>query len=324
MEKIREGLKKNKLIFKIWNIFYQKKLKRVEEAKLKGKYTFINRSKSNEDLCIILAGYKEFLWKDTFTRIEKYIPNNFDVCVVSCGLYDKKLADLCEKNDWSYLSVEENKVTLAQNIAINLHNDANYIYKLDEDMFVTKDFFGKLKETYLKVKQENKFKVGFIAPLININGYSYRRVLEKTNLLSKFEEKFGIAYMDATPGEPIIENSDIAKFLWGYGNDELKNIDEISDEFSKQEFTYSICPIRFSIGAIMFPRSSWEKMEKFDVVRGNNMGLDEVKFCQFCTTYSRPMIVSENVLVGHFSYGPQTSEMKKYYNDNKNIFSLKS
>ena len=45
---------------------------------------------------------------------------------------------------------------------------------------------------------------GLIAPLININGYSYRRILEKTNLLNKFEEKFGKAVMDATPGEKNI------------------------------------------------------------------------------------------------------------------------
>ena len=105
---------------------------------------------------------------------------------------------------------------------------------------------------------------------------------------------------------------------------ELKNIDEISRKFSKEEFSYSICPIRFSIGAILLPRETWNKMEKFDVCRGNNMGLDEVKLCQFCTIYSRVMVISENILVGHFSYGPQTSEMKKYYQEHKEIFSLKS
>ena len=324
MEKVRELLKKNKLIFGIWNKFYQRKLNKKEEAKLKGKYEFIDRSKKSENLCIILAGYKEFLWKEVFERIEKFIPKDFDVCIVSPGMFNEKLVELCEKNSWSYLSVEMNKVTLAQNIAIHLHKSAKYIYKLDEDMFITEEFFENLKETYLKVKEENKYKVGFVAPLININGYSYRRILEKTNLLSKFEEKFKSAYMDATPGEQIIENGEIAKFMWGNGNQELKNIDEISRKFSKEEFSYSICPIRFSIGAILLPRETWNKMEKFDVCRGNNMGLDEVKLCQFCTIYSRVMVISENILVGHFSYGPQTSEMKKYYQEHKEIFSLKS
>lgn len=323
MERIRELLKKNKLIFNIWNKFYQRKLNKKEQAKLKGKYKFVNRSKNSDDLCIILAGYKEFLWKYVFVRIEKFIPKEIDVCIVSPGMFNEKLAKLCEKNNWSYLSVEENKVTLAQNIAIHLHENAKYIYKLDEDMFITKGFFENLKETYLKIKKEKKYKIGFVAPLININGYSYRRILEKTNLLSKFEEKFGVAYLDATPGKPIIENADIAKFLWGENNTELKELDKLSKEFQKQDFSYSICPIRFSIGAIMFPRDTWNEMGKFNVVRGNNMGLDEVQICQYCTIESRPMFISENILVGHFSYGPQTTEMKKYYQENKDIFSLK-
>ena len=138
---------------------------------------------------------------------------------------------------------------------------------------------------------------GLIAPLININGYSYRRVLEKTNLLNKFEEKFGKAVMDATPGEKILTDGEVAKFLWGNDNEELKDIDKISEKFLKGEFKYSASPIRFSIGAILMPREIW-----------NSMG---------------PVIVSENVLVGHFSYGPQTSAMKEYYKENKDIFRFK-
>lgn len=324
MEKLRELLKKNKLIFNIWNIFYQRKLKKIEDNKLKSKYTFIDRSKKEKDMCIILAGYKEFLWNDVFERIKKFIPKNIDVCIVSPGMYNEKLVKLCEENNWSYLSVEQNKVTLAQNIAINLYPNAEYIYKLDEDMFITENFFYDLKETYKKVIEDKCYKPGIIVPLINVNGYSYKRVLDKLNLTEKFEGKFGTAYMDASHGEPIIENADIAQFLWGKDNEELKNIDKVSKEFSKNKKEYTICPIRFSIGAMLLPRKIWEQMEKFDVVRGPNLGLDEVKLCQYCTISSRPIIVSENCLVGHFSYGPQTKEMKKYYEANRDIFSLKS
>ena len=323
MEKVREILKKNKIIFNIWNFFYQKKLKKIESLKIKGKYTFIDRKNERENLCIILAGYKEFLWEDVFERIKKFLPEDFDVCVVSSGLFSEKLDEICNKNNWSYLYTVENKITLIQNIAINLHSKAKYIYKLDEDMFITRGFFENLKETYLKVLKEDRYKPGFVAPLININGYCYRRILEKTNLLSKFEEKFGKAYMDSTPGEKIIEDPEIAKFLWGKDNSELENLDELSEKFLHDKFEYSICPIRFSIGAIMFPRETWEKMGKFNVYRGNNIGLDEVQICEFCTISSRPMIISENMLVGHFSYGPQTQKMKNFYNEHRKIFSLK-
>jgi hypothetical protein len=43
------------------------------------------------------------------------------------------------------------------------------------------------------------------------------------------------------------------------------------------------------------------------------MGADEVNLCTFCMLQSRPIMVSENVVVGHFSFGRQTEEMKKYY-----------
>lgn len=239
------------------------------------------------------------------------------------GLFNEKLNKMCEEKKWSYLSVEENKVTLAQNIAIELHKDAKYIYKLDEDMFITKGFFENLKDTYLKVKEEGKYVPGLIAPLININGYSYRRVLEKTNLLNKFEEKFGKAVMDATPGEKILTDGEVAKFLWGNDNEELKDIDKISEKFLKGEFKYSASPIRFSIGAILMPREIWKSMGKFNVFRGKDLGEDENQICKYCLIESRPVIVSENVLVGHFSYGPQTSAMKEYYKENKDIFRFK-
>lgn len=322
MEKIRKILKKNKFIFNIWNFFYKRKQNKIEQKKLKGNYKFINNSKKSENLCLILAGYKEYLWGDVFERIKQFVPDDFDVCIVSSGLYNDKLLKICNENNWSYLSVEENKVTLVQNIAIDLHKTAKFIYKLDEDMFITKGFFDILKQTYNKVIEDNKYKPGFVAPLININGYSYRRILEKIDMLSDYEGKFGIAYVDGTPGEQIIDNSEIAKYLWGNNNEILKNIDKLSNDFSKNELDYSICPIRFSIGAILLPRETWENMGKFNVHRGNNMGADEVQLCEYCTVYSRPMIVSENSVIGHFSYGPQTEEMKKYYNENRGVFSI--
>lgn len=320
---IREILKKNKLIFSIWNVFYQRKLAKIEKNKITGKYTFIDRKKKSENLCIVLSGYKSFLWNDVFNRFKKIVPQDMDVCVVTAGKYCDEMVKICEENNWSYLSVEENKVTLAQNIAITLYPEAKYIYKIDEDMFLTNGFFENLKDIYLKVLEDKKYKVGFVAPIINVNGYSYRRLLEKMNLLDDFKSKFGNAYLDATPGEPIIENGDIAQYLWGKNNN-INSIDEISSSFMKDEINYTICPVRFSIGAIMMPRETWEKMGKFNVYRGSNMGYDEVQICQYCMSESRVVVVSENCLVGHFSYGNQTEKMKKYYSENPEIFSYKN
>ena len=69
-----------------------------------------------------------------------------------------------------------------------MHKDAEFIYKLDEDIFITENYFSILKETYNNVLNDNNFNIGFIAPLIPINGYGYSVILNKLNL-SKLYEK---------------------------------------------------------------------------------------------------------------------------------------
>jgi len=319
---IKKVLKSNKVVFKIWNVINEKRLKKIEEAKITGEYNFINRGNDSEKICIVLAGYKEFLWEDVFFRLKKFCPSDVDVCIVSSGVYSEKLENICEKNNWSYLSVKRNQISLTQNIAINLHKNAKFIYKLDEDIFVTKNFFNQLMDTYNKVLEEKKYKPGFVAPLININGYCYRRLLEKFNLLSSFEQKFGTAWYDACVDQKIIKNGDIAKYFWGDNEEIFRNIDALSAKLYDRKFEYSVCPIRFSIGAILFPRETWENMHKFSISDDPGLGADETEICAYTVTESRPIIVSENVLVGHFSYGPQTNDMKEYYKRNRNIFKL--
>lgn len=197
------------------------------------------------------------------------------------------------------------------------------IYKLDEDIFITKNFFTQLMNTYSKIEKEEHYRIGFVAPLIPVNGFSNVNILKKTGLLKAYEKKFGKAYHDGGGNEPIIKNPDIAKFMWGESEKILRDIDEMSSKFSKEEFSYDICSIRFSIGAILFSREIWEEMGRFEVGFGNNMGLDEVQFCRHCMLESRAIVVSENTVVGHFSYGPQTEAMKEYYNSNRQIFKVK-
>lgn len=306
------------LVRKTRKIYFEKEKRR----RVKAKYTFIDRSNHRSNLCIILAGYKEILWNDVFGRIKKYAPKDIDVCIVSSGLYSKKLDEIAKNNNWSYLSVKKNKVTLAQNVAINLFQDAKMIYKLDEDIFVTKNFFKNLMNTYEKA-QEDYFKVGFVAPLIPINGYAHVRVLEKIGLINNYENKFGKAKHDWDTEGRIVKNSEVAKFMWGESEIKLRDIDKLDNEFSKEEFKYSICPIRFSIGAILFSRKLWDDMGRFKVGIGNNMGVDEIQICNYLLSDSRTIIVSENTLVGHFSFGPQTKEMLNFYEKNRNIFKVK-
>lgn len=310
---------------KIWENIKAFRRKKISEYRLyknsHGKHQFIDRSKGSDDLCIILAGYKEFLWDSVFGRLKKFVPESVDVCVVSSGMFNTKLNELCERNNWSYLSQKKNNLCLAQNLAIIKHNKAKNIYKLDEDMFITKEFFHSMKYTYDRVKKEDRYDIGFIAPLIPINGYGYIRLLEKFGKLRKFESKFGKAHFTGGNSnlDNFTKNPNIPIFFWKE-IDEFKDIDVTSDKLGKEEFTYSICPIRFSIGSIYFKRELWEEMGMFDVGRGNGMAMDEIKLCSFCNTNSYAIVVSENCLVGHLAYGPQMETMRDFYTNNTHLF----
>jgi hypothetical protein len=309
---IRKILSRNKVLKRIYHNIKKKK-------RINSRYKFINRSKESKYLCIILAGYKENLWDIVFKRISRFMLKDIDVCIVSSGLYSKELDKLAEENNWSYLSVEKNNVCLVQNIAIKLHKNAEYIYKIDEDMFICDGFFETLKKTYDYILKNTRYKVGFVAPLIPINGYGYIRFLEKTNNIKEYEMKFEKAYYGSNSDEIIIKDSNVAKFIW----EKTKNIDKIASEFLKEEISYSICPCRFSIGAILFNRQLWEEMGWFEVKSGNCMGLDEEQLCKYCMIKSKEIVVAENTLVGHFAFGPQNKDMNMYFEKNKDLFKIK-
>lgn len=281
-----------------------------------GKHIFIDRTKGYRYACIVLAGYKDFLWETVFERIIQYTPNSVDVCIVSSGLYDKRLHDICEKNNWSYLSVKRNNLCLAQNLAILKLESAQYFYKLDEDMFITKEFFPCMVETYEKVRKEGRHNIGFVAPLIPINGYGYIQLLNMFNKLDFYEKKFGKAVYTAGNSDlsNFTKNPEIPLFFWGQ-IEELRNIDKVSRNLHNRSFEYSICPFRFSIGAIFFEKQIWKDMGMFDVNHTTGLALDEIKLCTFCNENSLAVVVSENCLVGHLAYGPQMDAMKDYYEE---------
>ncbi len=137
------------------------------------------------------------------------------------------------------------------------------------------------------------------------------------------KKDFGRAEHNWDTTGKVVVNPDIAKFLWGETESKLRDIDALDEQFSKQKFSYSVCAIRFSIGAILFSRNLWEDMGRFEVGIGNNMGRDEIQLCNYLLADSRAIIVSENTIVGHFAFGKQTMAMKEYYNNHREIFKVK-
>lgn len=110
--------------------------------------------------------------------------------------------------------------------------------------------------------------------------------------------------------------------MWGKDNPKMESLDWMEEFLQKKDFQYSVCPIRYSIGFILFHRDNWIKMETFPVLEYRNMGADEESLCQFCMMQGRAMIIAENAVVGHLAYGRQNKEMEQYYYEHRERFLL--
>ncbi len=284
------------------------------------EYKFENRKRNKEKACFILSGYKEILWDDVFGRLKEFVPDDVDVCILSSGLYDDRLSKIAADNSWSYLSTEFNDLTMIQNIAITLFDRAEWIYKMDEDMFLTEGCFEKLFETWMDLEKTASYHVGIVAPLIPVNGYGYIRILEHIRKRDLYEQRFGRAYYGGN-SKSMIENSvDAARFMWGYGGD-MPQLDELNRLLAENR-QHSYCNVRFSIGFILFGRKLWDDMDGFEVTGCKDLGVDEIQVCEYCMIQSLALAIAENTVVGHFSFGQQTAGMQEFYKEHPELFRI--
>lgn len=309
----------------------QKEDKRVEHVLASG-HNFIDRSRGSDKLCIILAGYKEPLWDIVFGRLKAFVPDDVDVCIMTSGLENDRLKNIAEQNRWSYLSTTVNHLSLVQNIAIDLHPKARWIYKLDEDMFLTKCFFEKMLETYETLESDSLYRPAFVSPLINVSCYGHLRLLGKLGLLDDFRaaDLSDMKYSDGLHhNRRVIENPLVAEYMWGGTQEILRDIDALTERFSQSaDLDYSICPVRYSIGAILFTRDAWNEFGRFPITFvGGEYGLgdDEEHICHYACFTGRVMVVNENIVVGHLGYGgAQTKHMIEYFKAHREQFELKT
>ena len=52
------------------------------------------------------------------------------------------------------------------------------------------------------------------------------------------------------------------------------------------------------------------------------MGVDEVFLCNIATSYSKVIVVAENQVVGHLSFGKQNKSMQEYFMQHKDLFDI--
>lgn len=162
----------------------------------------------------------------------------------------------------------------------------------------------------VEIKKSKKYELGVISPMIPLNANCYRMLLEKYGVLELYEKKFGSAVLGGNPHREIEKNPDVAKFMWC---ETMPHLDVIAADVVNEE-GYIICGTRLSIGFILFNRSLWEDMQGFVVYGNMDLGIDEEDVNSFCINQSRVMAIAKNAIVGHFGFGKQTDEMKKFYN----------
>lgn len=291
-------------------------------------YEFIDRSSGSDKMCMVLAGYKEPLWDEVFGRLARFVPEDVDVCIMTSGLVNEKLKAIAAEHGWSYLSTDVNHLSQVQNLAIECHPKAQWIYKLDEDMFLTRGFFEKTLEAYEYAESSTPYVPAFVSPLINVNCYGHLRLLDKMGLTADFAAT-GLTNMKYTDGlnhsNDVLENPAVARYMWGESCEELRDIDAMNERFMAEPLTISVCPMRFSIGAILFTREAWNDFGKFPLTfvgSAYGIGDDEEHICHYAMFTGRAIVVCENSLVGHLGYGPQTSAMIEYYLAHQDRFAL--
>ncbi len=124
----------------------------------------------------------------------------------------------------------------------------------------------------------------------------------------------------AIPNQMIGSSVDADRVFWGKGG-YIPSIDYMDEEFHRQEFQYSVCPVRFNIGVILMYRTIWDFMDGWRMPEeGNAMRIDEDQANQNAIMYSMAIIISENTLVGHLSFGQQNEGIRSYHASHRKRF----
>lgn len=278
---------------------------------------FIDRKRNRRVLCYILAGYEKHLWDNTLARIAAFQSEQVDYCLVSSGKYDETLDKLAEENHWSYLYTEENQVCFIQNQVIELHPQAEYIIKMDEDIFIGKDFFVRMLGEFWRIETEGDYRIGFAVPVIPLNCCGYVSYLNAIGKKQAYEQRFGRAYKSRFSAVFSVEET--AEYLW----DTIGQFDVMAARFAAREGC-DICDCYFNIGCIMYTRTRWLMMGKWPEERGTSgMGTDEAYICK--DNVEKDMVIYEvqSVLAGHLAFGHQKKRMLKYYDEHPEIFEIR-
>lgn len=283
-------------------------------------FQFDDQRRGRGTLVCMLTGSKPELWPYVMPRFKAALPES-DICLVSPGLRSQCLADLCGREGWSYLSTATRDASLAQNVCYRLHDGAELIVKLDEDMFLLPDSISALVEQYRVIKADGVVDPGFVAPTIPLNGFCYRHFLDAMGLLDEYEARFGRARIAAS-GLPIHGDPSAACWIW----ERTAPLEEAAARMASNRRLTLLCPIQFSTGMIVFEREFWEMIGRYPVLRRrlvfgiSTEDADEAHLCASAVNASRPGVVTTAAVAAHFAFAPQYAAMRSLLRARPELF----
>jgi hypothetical protein len=273
-----------------------------------GRHRFTDRSGKASRLAVILAGYKPDLWPATLARIARFRPADLDVCLVCPGRRVPELERLAAAQGWSVLATSSRRPALGLNLAIARHPAASWIWKLDEDIVIAEGFFDRLQDAYRRIEADGAYRLGFLAPLLHVNGHSYVPFLEHVGQAAGYRARFG-GLPRACGGIPAFHDGAAAEFLWRAA----LPFDATAARIAAAPWTWSLVPHRFSIGAILMQREQLRVLGGFRrSLLGPILGHDEYALCTACVNCSLVMACDHGTLAGHVSFGPQEAALRPF------------
>lgn len=304
--------------------FVKKQLKDYEEKrKFDSQYKIEGEIQGKKNMLFVLAGYKPYLWEDVFTRLKRNELDDMEICIASSGKYCTELSEICKKNNWIYLSTTLNHVCVITNIIMKLFSSAEYIFKLDEDIYIPDGYFATMLEDYKIIEEAEPVDLGYICPQLPLGFYGMHDFLVEQNKLEDFENRFGKHKIGGTLVNPYLRaGTGVDEYIW-----ELIGVfDDRAAEYSKRDFSYQECYSRPGIAAILFKRSFWDKIGGLTRSRGIGVGNngDEGQITAFCALNYQVCYCVNNVLVGHFSFGGSEGKVLEFRSQHPEIFALKN
>ena len=138
--------------------------------------------------------------------------------------------------------------------------------------------FDALLDGYRAFEAEGRYRPGYVAPVLNVNGFSYVTFLETLGLAEEYAERFG-ELRRAVTGVRIHHDPEAARWIW----ERSLPFDAVARRFTELPYACEPIPHQFSIGMILFERSLWEEMHGLKAARRPpGVGTEEIALGRFC------------------------------------------